>query len=147
MKIINIDIKQDKNGNDYKALTLDDDRKLNVFDRHSCYGAMIEGLELTEIELEKQGRFWNLKDKQHIPSTRGYKGIEKAMERKEGYIATAQTRREDSIKMAASARDATLIVTTFYPELVADELKEGKIKTEWQKWRKWLHDALDVPFI
>lgn len=69
--------------------------------------------------------------------------ITKAMETKNTNIKEAQTRKEESIKLAAIQRDAVLLTTTFYPE--ANEVyehdmpgKEQYIKGRILEWKKWL---------
>ena len=60
--------------------------------------------------------------------------------------------------MSGASRDATLLVTTFYPELIqnistlpteeamikAMNLREISIKREWQKWRDWIFFQTDM---
>jgi len=71
-------------------------------------------------------------------------GIKAAQDRKEQSIGRAQDRKEDSIILSGTARDATLIVTTFYQNLSEEEIAE-----KWKKWRTWLinnHEEPIIPF-
>jgi len=70
----------------------------------------------------------------------GFGGGSAMMEKKAQGIAKSQERKEIGIELSSTARDATLIVTTFYPELTQAQYKDEDIKKEWLKWRKWLRD-------
>ena len=65
-------------------------------------------------------------------------------------IERAVAHKDDSIKMAGSARDAVLLTTTFYPELALDGndlAKEELIQEKIKEWRTWLLDNIyNVPF-
>lgn len=65
-----------------------------------------------------------------------------------------------SIKMSGASRDATLLVTTFYPEFIVNsmedanskeealrkvKIKKDAIKVEWQSWRDWIFFQTDLP--
>ena len=142
MQITKITIRQDKNGNDYKSCELDDERKFNIFPRHSRYEEIVVGLELIDSMLEKDGKFWNLKEIENKPST-GFKGksIEKAMERKESFITKTTESRNDSIRMSSAVRDATLMLTTLY-EFQYKNLSEEELKSKWESWRKFFYERL-----
>lgn len=75
------------------------------------------------------------------------KDIKVTMDYKGSQIRASQKAKEDSIRMASAARDATLIVTTFYPELATNPDKEKIIKAKWEEWRDYFHNQLDQPFI
>lgn len=68
--------------------------------------------------------------------------IAKAQDRKEEGIKTAQERTQEGVSMSGSARDATLILTTFYQGLSDDDLK-----AKWDEWRKWLYGKYTEPFV
>jgi hypothetical protein len=64
-------------------------------------------------------------------------------------IERAVAHKDDSIKMAGSARDAVLIVVNLYPELKTDMniSKEDAIQQKIKEWRTWLLDNIyNVPF-
>lgn len=148
MKITKIEIKKTKTDKPYKSLELDDNRKFNVFLGHSRYEELAVGSEVADTDLVKDGQYWNLQDNK--PKSGGNfktQQVEKMMDKKAGFIKEAAKEREDSIKMAGSARDATLIITTFYPELADNPDKETIIKEKWTEWRKWLKESSDVPFV
>ena len=62
---------------------------------------------------------------------------------KAGFIEKAQERKDDAIRISSTARDATLIITTFYSELSGADNKEEIIKELWIKWRKWFYNRWD----
>lgn len=77
--------------------------------------------------------------------------ITKAMETKRENIAEAQGRKESSIEMAATARDATLLTV----EWAKGELACGtppstaQMKEKWLEWRTWLthqFGSANIPF-
>lgn len=59
----------------------------------------------------------------------------KVMETKKANISEAQDRKEQGIEISGSARDATLILTTFYAD---KDLTDEDIQSKWLEWRKWL---------
>ena len=141
MQITKITIKQDKNGNDYKSCELDDERKFNIFPRHSRYEEIVVGLELVDSMLEKDGKFWNLKEIGKPQTGFKIKGIEKAMERKESFITKTTESRNDSIRMSSACRDATLMLTTLI-EFHYSSMSEEEIKGKWESWRKFFYERL-----
>jgi len=96
MKITNIELKTASTGNQYKAVTLDDGKKFNVFNNNSRYEEVAEGLEVAETDLEKDGKWWNFKDPQGTATKGGFKTtqIKEAQARKETSISKAQDRSE-----------------------------------------------------
>ena len=69
--------------------------------------------------------------------------MNEAMAKKETSISKFQANKEESIRLSSSARDATLIVTTFYPELATNESKEEIIKRVWNNWRNYFASSFD----
>jgi hypothetical protein len=61
------------------------------------------------------------------------KGLPKLRTERENGIQRTLDRKEEGIAISSTARDATLILTTFYKDL-----KESEIKENWLYWRKWL---------
>jgi len=77
--------------------------------------------------------------------------ISGAMKQKAESIEKFQNSSEESIKLMSAARDATLLVTTFYPEANTDFMvdtsgKEEYLKLKWNMWRGWLLEASEQPF-
>ncbi len=67
------------------------------------------------------------------------------MAEKNANIEAAQERKSDSIKIAACARDATLLtVATMSKDIHTEEM----FKETWLKWRVWLSDNFgdEIPF-
>lgn len=75
----------------------------------------------------------------------GARGVKAAQDRKENIIKNTMDRKENGIEISATARDATLIVTTFYQNGM---LSDDQIAEKWLKWRRWLlahfGDASDI---
>src|SRR3990167_9429810 len=71
------------------------------------------------------------------------RAMNEAMAKKETSISKFQANKEESIRLSSSARDATLIVTTFYPELATNESKEEIIKRVWNEWRNYFASSFD----
>lgn len=110
-------------------------------------GGTLEG-ELTEKEYNGKSSFVLNAPAAPRPQGGAARGaaISQAQDRKERAISTAQQNKEEGIKVSSTARDATLIVTTFYPELSKKEAAEKSkmITDEWTKWRKWFMDNWDA---
>lgn len=80
-------------------------------------------------------------------------GMAKTMEKKAEYIEKAQGRKADSIQEAATARDATLILTSYFRNGVElptefDDLllqrHEVKVMNMWRRIRSWLMKNWEV---
>lgn len=71
--------------------------------------------------------------------TGGFGGAKVAMQEKAKNIEKAQGRKEDSIQISSTARDATILTTA---EL--NGKTEQEIKEIWLKWRNWLIANWDV---
>jgi asparagine N-glycosylation enzyme membrane subunit Stt3 len=129
-----------KTGKPYKALTIkgDDGKPINVniFSDWPDFANIAPGSQI-EGTLEQNGKYWNIRSDQSKKRVYNKPDFSKVMERKEASISNFQKTKEESIQMAASARDATLIVTNFYPELADDPNKEAKIKEKWTYWKEY----------
>lgn len=129
-----------KTGKPYKALTIKDEAgkptNVNIFSDWPDFANVQPGSQI-DGELEQNGKYWNLKSNAIKERKYTKPDFTKAMERKEESIKGFQDNKEMSIKMAGSARDATLIVTAFYPELANESNKEDKIKAKWLEWKEY----------
>lgn len=67
-------------------------------------------------------------------------GIAQAMEKKETSIGKSMDRKEESIKESSTARDATLLLTTFFDDLsnVPEVQRLQAIELKWSEIRKML---------
>ena len=107
-----------------------------------------------EKDLKKDKEWTKVESKSKTKSTYVPRDkIREAQDRKFESISNSQDVKNNSIRMAGAARDATLIVTTFYPE-IADPDFEGRIQTreetikeQWLMWRKWFYQQSDLPFL
>ncbi len=70
--------------------------------------------------------------------------IKVAQERTQVMVKTAQDNKEESIKQAASMRDAVLIVTSMYKDLAEQDIKVKILM--WRKWylNNWEHNSPNV---
>jgi hypothetical protein len=89
-------------------------------------GAVVEGV------LFVNGKYTNLKDGNLGPRPASFGGGAKNMEVKAQNISKAMDRKESGIEISATARDATLVLTTFYKDLTDEQ-----IKSKWLYWRRW----------
>ena len=62
--------------------------------------------------------------------------VRQMQETKAGFIKVAQDNKNDNIRLSSAARDATLIITTFFPKLDSPEV----IRQTWLTWREWLYN-------
>lgn len=158
------ELTSEKTGNKYKRLSLKDETGVvrdgvAMFSTDPRYTQAELGAKL-DIEL-KQGEYngqvsWSVASPKSAP--RGSFGpnkatpaaIAQAMDRKDATIGEAQDKKADGIQLAGTARDATLIVTTFYPEYtngsIEQEAREALIKEKWHQWRDYLMSVWDRPF-
>lgn len=148
MKVKSIEVKTASNGNPYRSVTLDEEYqgkdRTNVFSNHILYDDLEVGFEITPDMLY-------INDKGYLELKDPDKGIKRAprasdsmssmMGRKEKGIEKSQDNKAESIKISSTARDATLMVTTFSASNMTDE----DIKDYWSKWRMWLWDNFDTP--
>lgn len=75
--------------------------------------------------------------------------MNKIMEKKQEGISASQDRKENSIKLAATMRDATLLTLEWIKqENLVMPPTEAEIKAKWTEWRKWLDQSFGdgVPF-
>lgn len=145
-KVKTIEVKNDKNGNPMKITTFENDKKVFVNSKWDApvYESVIEG---AEFELYEDNGFNKIKyDKPAQAPRQGNPGIAKAMERKEAGIEKFQGNKEEGIKISSTARDATLILTAFYPELaqLQGEEKHDTIFHKWAELRNELLAKFDV---
>lgn len=135
MKITKIEAKVSQAGKAYKVVDLEDANGVYkdklAFPSFSGYNDMEVG---KEIECELNDKFIN-DPKGSKPKKNNFTNN---MEVKAQNIAKAQESKDLSIQISSTARDATLIVTTFYKDLKEDEIKE-----KWLSWRKWLSNNFD----
>jgi len=129
-----------KTGKVYKKVVLKDEKgethNVNLFNDYPDFANLKPGVSI-DGEIEMNGRYKNLKSNAIKERKYTKPDFTKAMERKEESIKGFQDNKENSIKMAGSARDATLIVTTFYPELANESNKEEKIRAKWLEWKEY----------
>lgn len=144
-------------GNPYGRAVLEDGRKVAIFfpNVHELKpGDVIDG-DLTVGEYQgapsysifpfKKSSTFVPKGQKQAPRAQE---IAKTMEVKAQHIETAQMRKDESVKIAGTARDATLLTVAMFQKIEVtenesiEELTE-QVKTLWQKWRTWLMTEFD----
>lgn len=141
--------KTGKSGKVYQVMTLKDESGA-YFENVSSF----DDLKLAgdyEGEIIQNGQYLNFKLKATNPYPKpAGRGIAQAMERKEASITKFADRKEESIALMSSQRDAVMIVTSLYPELASYEEphKTREIEAKYHQWRKFFlnsNDPLDKP--
>ncbi len=116
-----------------------------AFGNFSQYAAIQPGATVEAVLSE--GEYNGKKDYKLVDGNLGAKpsgfggGMAKTMEMKSAGIQKAQERKEDGIMISSTARDATQILTAFYPEVgeIADPVaRETRIMNLWRKFRRLL---------
>lgn len=128
-----------------------------AFGNYSQYAQITPGATVEAVLSE--GEYNGKKDYKLVDGNLGAKpagfggGMAKTMEKKAEYIEKAQGRKADSIQEAATARDATLILTSYFkngvelPAEVDDRVMkahEVKVMNMWRRIRAWLMDNWEV---
>lgn len=146
-KILSIEIKKDKNGNDYKSATLDEvfhgKNRFNVFLKHTRYNDVLVGAEFAVSDFAQDGQYINLIDPEKGAKkgfSRGVdpKDIAVAQDRKKEDIREAMDSKEYAIKVSGTARDATLITVELMKERKLDAWDTIWIEVREKLWN--LHD-------
>lgn len=149
-----------KAGKPFKKFNIKDEKGIVTndvvaFSFFSQYAAIIAGATIDCVldTREYNGQPSNkLVDGNLGPKLSGF-GIVKNMEKKDEMIQKAQVRKADSIQEAATARDATLILTSYFrngvelPAEIDDRVMkshEVKVMNMWRRIRAWLMDNWEV---
>ena len=146
-KVLSFELKQDKNGNDMKIVKFEGiDKGVFVNSKYEAdmYPKIVEGAELEVKEVDGWLKVIDPNKPAGNTGGRGA-GIAKAQETKRQDISDAQANRSEGIKLSGSARDATLMLTTFYAD---SQLNETEMKEKWSMWRDWFYREHDevLPF-
>lgn len=128
MKITSIEIKKDKNGNDYKQAMFDT-TKVFVFPKGDLdlYNSVVVG---ADFELVKDGNFWKIKTDK--PTGNFPSKVEKLMDKKAENIEKAQDRKNESISYFNSLNSAISLVQFTIKNAPNEDLKDHIIY-----WRDW----------
>lgn len=112
-----------------------------------CFESIVSGASVSNVivqEGEYNGRKdYTMKDEIFGNMPAGLRQYAKpnmaaVMQKKEESITKSQDRKEDGIKISSTARDATLIVTTFFKadiEAIVDATESSKFSEIMKKWR------------
>lgn len=143
---------ESQSGKKYKKVTLAGDVSVSCWPDFSKYAEVIPGGEVEGI-IQEKGKYKNLVDGNLTkfgpkPNEFKAKQIEAVQTRTSEMVKMAQDNKADNIKLAAANRDATLILTTFYPEftnIVDFNERTDAIKKSWIELRDWLLKNGELP--
>ncbi len=145
-------------GKPFKKFNVKDEKgvvtsEVIAFGNYSKYNDIIAGATVEAVLSE--GEYNGRKDYKLVDGNLGAKpagfggGMAKTMEKKAEYIEKAQGRKADAIQIAATARDASLILSSYFrngvelPTEFDDDLlqkHEVKVMNMWRRIRTWLLD-------
>jgi hypothetical protein len=133
-----------KQGKPMKILEVKNDKgemiKTYIFSWFPDYANIVTG-SVIKGKLEQDGQFWKLitaidEQKKGNPNFRTQQ-MEKVMEKKEASIEKFQESKNDSIILASTFRDATLLTVAQLGKLTIP-IGEKEIEEMWLRWRTWL---------
>lgn len=146
-KITNIEIKQDKTGNDMKVTTFDSGVKVYVNSKYDAivYDQVVVG---ASFEVYKDNKdYWKIKYDRpapKAPSNYSKTAItEKMMDKKNTSIEYFQDKKTDTIRMAGAIRDGVLITTAIMQH---QRLTISEIEETIKYWQKKVYELHDQPF-
>ena len=73
------------------------------------------------------------------------KEIKQIVDYKQAGIKTNMDRKEEGIFISGACRDATLVTTTFYPEIAKEkdvDLRVKAIRKAWEEWQQYFYDQM-----
>lgn len=163
MSIVKIDWIETK-GPDWKVATLTNEmnktEKEVSINRTSKKGEVFPNFDALQVGQTIEGELWQSgagkwylfppqpKSQYRAPTSNGGASrgsqMAKVMETKNQNIKEAQETKHEAIKLAGAQRDATLIVTTFYANLV---LTDVEIASKVEQWMKYFLNLGEQPFI
>ena len=121
---------EDEVGEEIKASSFDlKDKKI---------GDIVEG----EIVMKGQYKNFHIKKEQVARGGGASAGIKVAQERKQEMIEKTMDRKEDSFKITATFRDATILTQTWSTKAPFPTSQE--IEEKWVYFRKWLWEHYDM---
>jgi len=164
-KVSNINNKTTKDGKAYLSVTLTDPNgvnfeKVSIWSDNDAFEAIMAGVGEIEGTTVQKGAYTNFKGSRSPvastppPARPNFAPVGDVISKR---VSEAQSRKEDGIKTSSIFRDATLMVSTMYPELRDDDVmttveKTTQLRSLWLNWRKWFDEkydgnqADDVPF-
>jgi len=138
--------KEGKTGNKYHLATLREESEEGTESKVSSFDLIgKKDGDIVEGEIIQNGQYLNFKiKKEYVAKTGGASaGIKVAQERKQEMISKTMDRKEDSFKISATFRDATLL-TVVWSQKTPFPLSQ-EIEEKWVYFRKWLLKNYDVP--
>lgn len=159
-KITKIDKKVFPTGKERADVTLQDVNgviveMVSIWKNSTDFDAFAVGTELTGSITEKQNGSYLNKTFYPVRANESFKakpsGMVTAVKEKAASIGKAMDRKEDSIKLAGTARDATILTQSYVNARLQnnEEITIEGMKNIWKEWRKFLIDNFgdEIPFI
>ena len=155
IKVISTGDKTTKTNKPYKSLVVQDESnaefKVNIWSDFPDFANVKEG-SVIRGKLEQNGQYWNLvSETQAKPRGGGYTAhkeavIEKAVERKEGFIAKSQDNKEWGIKVASTMNKAIDLAIAEYTKNPNSLFNLDECIKKWRKylWNNWNVDIKDT---
>lgn len=138
--ITSIEEKTTSTNKPYRACTLGDGRKVNVWSDHPLYAEVSIGGDIPDSLLYQKGQYWNISN----PAQRAQKGAAtRANNQRSEQIKEAQDRKEQSITFFNATNAAMQAVTSFGKADFGDK-SIVDIRKEIRDWRDWFikeHEA------
>ena len=129
-EVQSVEMKTTKTNKPYKAATLTDGRKVNVWSDHPVYMDCDAGYVIPDNMIYQKGQYWNLSN----PGQAARKGAAtRANNQRSAQIKEAQDRKEDSITFFNATNAAINLVGHEHQSGTAD----GDLKMQITMWRDW----------
>jgi hypothetical protein len=137
--------KEGKTGNKYHLATLREESEEGIESKVSSFDLIGKKVgDIVEGEIVQNGQYLNFKiKKEYVAKTGGASaGVKVAQERKQEMISKTMDRKELSILLAGSSRDATLITVAQISKMPFPT--DDEIKAKWIMWRNWVMKQGDI---
>lgn len=149
MKLISLEMKETSNGKPYKRFTLDNNKKLQVFNFDPRYDEMQIGVEITDADVDYDTKWDNYKLKSAKPvlgaprASYGASRVDRvaAEEIRDQKVKENMDVKQIGIKVSGAMRDAT--ETTLRALKDQPFPTDDEFKSEWLKWRDWYIKQFD----
>lgn len=142
-RIIASEVKETSTGKTYKRATVQDtngaSHEVSVWSDFPDY-AKVEAHNEVEGTIRENGKYKNLVGDRPKTTKKGFDATVAVAMKQEG-IKRSQDRKEDSIKISGTARDATLITVAL---MQSGTVSAAMWKDKWLEVRDWLLENYDV---
>ena len=147
-KVFKIEMAETQSGKPYKKAFLDEkvfgNDRFNIFTFHTRYEDVVVGRDFAIEEFEKDGKYIKLSDPDKgVKTSYSRKSFDAsaAVALKQESITKSQDRKDESIKISSTMRDAVLIVTS---RNSIKDATDQHIENEILRWREFLLNNWDL---